>query len=134
MEGYLYAHIKSDEKHQTVRRRRWYWLVSWDDEFFAICACVGDIAFRFLEYVKNADSLEDCHVTVCDINKSMLDVGKIRSERLNYDQKLIDWQVGDAEKLSQFCDNSFNAYTIAFGIRNVTHIDKVSLRIYNFFL
>lgn len=55
----------------------------------------------------------------------MLDVGEIRCERMNYDKKLISWQVGDAEKLP-FDDNSFNAYTIAFGIRNVTHIDKVS--------
>lgn len=38
---------------------------------------------------------------------------------------MIAWKEGDAEKLP-FDDNQFNAYTIAFGIRNVTHIDKVS--------
>ncbi|KAJ8972612.1 hypothetical protein NQ317_004667 [Molorchus minor] len=37
---------------------------------------------------------------------------------------MIAWQEGNAEKLP-FEDNSFNAYTIAFGIRNCTHIDKV---------
>ncbi len=36
----------------------------------------------------------------------------------------ISWVVGDAEKLP-FESDSFDAYTIAFGIRNCTHIDKV---------
>lgn len=61
---------------------------------------------------------------VYDINKYMLDVGKIRCQRLGYDSKVIEWVEGDAEKLS-FPDESFNAYTIAFGIRNVTHMNKV---------
>ncbi|CAH0549298.1 unnamed protein product [Brassicogethes aeneus] len=84
----------------------------------------GDIAFRFLNHVKNSNQEENCHVTVMDINSNMVEVGKIRSEALKFDKSVISWEVGDAECLP-FKDNSFNAYTIAFGIRNVTHIDKV---------
>lgn len=81
----------------------------------------GDIAFRFLNYV---EAKKDCHVTVCDINGHMLDVGKRRGQALNVTPDMIDWVEGDAENLP-FKDDSFNAYTIAFGIRNCTHIEKV---------
>lgn len=84
----------------------------------------GDIAFRFLDFAKNK-KIHNCHVTVCDINAAMLDVGKVRSNRLGHDPTQISWVEGNAEKLP-FEDNSFDAYTIAFGIRNVTHIDLVS--------
>ncbi|KAJ8972611.1 hypothetical protein NQ317_004666 [Molorchus minor] len=40
----------------------------------------GDIAFRFINSVKNSN-IKDCHVTVCDINANMLEVGKIRSKK-----------------------------------------------------
>lgn len=69
-------------------------------------------------------ALKDCHVTVCDINKNMLDVGISRFQKLNYDKELISWEIGDAENL-HFPDNSFDAYTIGFGCRNVTYVDKV---------
>lgn len=83
----------------------------------------GDIAFRFINSV-NHSNLKNCHVTVCDINKNMLEVGKLRSQRLHHDPTVISWQESNAEDLP-FDDNSFNAYTIAFGIRNCTHIDTV---------
>lgn len=89
----------------------------------------GDITFRYLSYLNklaNPKGIKS-HVTVSDINQNMLDVGKVRAQRQGlttengYD---ISWLQGDAEKLP--CpDESFTAYTIAFGIRNVTHIDKV---------
>ncbi|XP_034952199.1 2-methoxy-6-polyprenyl-1,4-benzoquinol methylase, mitochondrial [Chelonus insularis] len=89
----------------------------------------GDITFRYLNYLnklKNPKKLQSS-VTVVDINQNMLDVGKIRAEKLGYTVQNgynISWLQNDAEKLS--CpDESFTAYTIAFGIRNVTHIDKV---------
>lgn len=41
----------------------------------------------------------------------------------------VDWVCGDAESL-QFDDESFNAYTIAYGIRNCTNIDKVLTEAY----
>ncbi|XP_033748443.1 2-methoxy-6-polyprenyl-1,4-benzoquinol methylase, mitochondrial-like [Pecten maximus] len=63
------------------------------------------------------------HVTVCDINKEMLEVGKARAVEMGLVEGL-SWVQGNAESLS-FEDNLFDAYTIAFGIRNCTHIDKV---------
>jgi 2-methoxy-6-polyprenyl-1,4-benzoquinol methylase len=83
----------------------------------------GDIAFRFLKYLHIAGNLSGS-VTVCDINEAMLDVGRSRSKKLGFSGKQIDWLQGDAEKLP-LEDASFTAYTIAFGIRNVTHIDRV---------
>jgi demethylmenaquinone methyltransferase/2-methoxy-6-polyprenyl-1,4-benzoquinol methylase len=73
----------------------------------------GDIAFRMK--ARGAD------VTVSDINPAMLDVGKQRAEKKGLTD--LSWSVQNAETLS-FGDGSFDAYTIAFGIRNVTHIDK----------
>jgi len=78
----------------------------------------GDIAFRV------ADKLGPSgHVTVCDINASMLEVGKKRSRTLGEKQHQMSWTVGDAQNL-EFKDDSFDAYTIAFGIRNVVDINQ----------
>ncbi|KAK1132768.1 2-hexaprenyl-6-methoxy-1,4-benzoquinone methyltransferase, variant 2 [Melipona bicolor] len=88
----------------------------------------GDITFRYLNYLKNIPNhqgVKSC-VTVCDINENMLEVGKVRAKKLGWiDQNDFDieWMQCDAEKLP-FQDDSYDAYTIAFGIRNVTHIEK----------
>jgi demethylmenaquinone methyltransferase/2-methoxy-6-polyprenyl-1,4-benzoquinol methylase len=58
-------------------------------------------------------------VTVADINADMLEVGKDRAERRGLSG--LGWKVENAERLS-FADGSFDAYTIVFGIRNVTDI------------
>ena len=71
----------------------------------------GDIAFRLAD--------RGAHVTVSDINPDMLKVGMERAEKR--DLVGLVWQVENAEALS-FADASFDAYTIAFGIRNVTNI------------
>ena len=71
----------------------------------------GDIAFRMAE--------KGALVTVGDINPDMLKVGMERAESRNLSGLI--WQVENAEKLT-FSENSFDAYTIAFGIRNVTDI------------
>lgn len=73
----------------------------------------GDIAFRMVKSGAN--------VTVADINQDMLDVGIDRAVKRGEDR--LVWSCQDAEDL-RFPDRSFNAYTIAFGIRNVTHIDR----------
>lgn len=94
----------------------------------------GDIAFRYLKYLRNlpiGDESKTSHVTVSDINQNMLDVGKKRAADLHLTNEhlrncTIDWVCANAEQLP-FDDNSFSAYTIAFGIRNCTHIDKVCL-------
>lgn len=76
----------------------------------------GDIAFRYRK--KAGDSAQ---ITVCDINPSMLEVGKARAIDRGY-LTGFDWVVGDAAGLP-FEDNSHHLYTISFGLRNVTRID-----------
>ncbi|KAK2582887.1 hypothetical protein KPH14_008962 [Odynerus spinipes] len=89
----------------------------------------GDIAFRYLNFLKNTKNVNnvESYVTVSDINEYMLDVGKLRAERLGFtleNNYNIEWKQSNAEELD-FPDESFTVYTIAFGIRNVTYIDKV---------
>ena len=72
----------------------------------------GDIAFRFLKRAGAA------HVTVLDLTEDMLIEGRRRAEAAAMADQL-DWLAGDAMALP-FADNSFDAYTISFGIRNVT--------------
>lgn len=73
----------------------------------------GDIAFRMA--ARGAD------VTVSDINQEMLDVGIERAMERGIDG--LVWSRQNAEELG-FSSRTFDAYTIAFGIRNVTHIDR----------
>ena len=75
----------------------------------------GDIAFRFLQRVDG-----DGHATVLDMTEGMLDEGRRRAEATAFAERL-DWVVGDAMALP-FEATSFDAYTISFGIRNVTRI------------
>ncbi|ELT92682.1 hypothetical protein CAPTEDRAFT_183291 [Capitella teleta] len=72
---------------------------------------------------------QNAHVTVFDINQAMLDEGKKKAERLGFTEDLSSWVCGNAECLPMD-DNQFDAYTIAFGIRNVTHIEKVLTEAY----
>jgi len=74
----------------------------------------GDISFRFLKRAPKA------HATVFDMTQSMLDEGRLRPEAVAL-QDQLDWVCGDAMALP-FPDNSFDVYTISFGIRNVTRI------------
>lgn len=60
-------------------------------------------------------------VTLCDINASMLSVGRDRGIDRGRVREL-DWVCGNAEALP-FAEASFDVYTIAFGLRNVTDID-----------
>jgi demethylmenaquinone methyltransferase/2-methoxy-6-polyprenyl-1,4-benzoquinol methylase len=73
----------------------------------------GDIAFRLAKH--------GAQVTVADINPSMLGVGMERAKKKGMEG--LTWKEENAETLS-FTDKSFDAYTIAFGIRNVTDIPK----------
>ncbi|MFC0590240.1 class I SAM-dependent methyltransferase [Novosphingobium aquiterrae] len=73
----------------------------------------GDIAFRL--------AAAGAQVTVSDINQDMLDVGIERAMERGLDS--LVWSRQNAEELS-FPDRFFDAYTIAFGIRNVTRIDR----------
>lgn len=73
----------------------------------------GDIAFRMAE--------RGASITVSDINQDMLDVGIERALERGIDG--LVWSRQNAEELA-FSSRIFDAYTIAFGIRNVTHIDR----------
>ncbi|KAK2081903.1 2-hexaprenyl-6-methoxy-1,4-benzoquinone methyltransferase [Saguinus oedipus] len=74
------------------------------------------------EYQNEEYSLGGSHVMVCNINKEMLKVEKLKALAQGYRAGLT-WVLGDAEELP-FDDDKFDIYTIAFGIRNVTHIDQ----------
>jgi demethylmenaquinone methyltransferase/2-methoxy-6-polyprenyl-1,4-benzoquinol methylase len=75
----------------------------------------GDIAFRVLEAGGPRTS-----VTVLDVNGDMLAVGRDRAGQRYGDR--IEFVQGNAEVLP-LADASFDAYTIAFGIRNVPRMD-----------
>jgi demethylmenaquinone methyltransferase/2-methoxy-6-polyprenyl-1,4-benzoquinol methylase len=74
----------------------------------------GDVAFRFLRRAPGARAV------VCDMTEAMLVAGRQRAEAEKL-AECLDWLVGDAMALP-FEDNSFDVYTISFGIRNVTRI------------
>jgi demethylmenaquinone methyltransferase/2-methoxy-6-polyprenyl-1,4-benzoquinol methylase len=76
----------------------------------------GDIAFRILRRTEAAT------VTVADINGEMLAVGRKRAATRNFGNR-VDFVEANAENLP-FASGGFDAFTIAFGIRNVPRIDK----------
>ncbi|HEY0300446.1 MAG TPA: bifunctional demethylmenaquinone methyltransferase/2-methoxy-6-polyprenyl-1,4-benzoquinol methylase UbiE [Rhizomicrobium sp.] len=79
----------------------------------------GDIAFRIADLVRSRGG--EAAITVCDINADMVGEGVRRAQAKG--ERAIAWVTGDAEALP-IPDASMDAYTIAFGIRNVTHIDR----------
>jgi 2-methoxy-6-polyprenyl-1,4-benzoquinol methylase len=89
----------------------------------------GDISFRIWEkaknYSKNYFTMMPCEIKVVDINSNMLEVGRQRAEEMKITQEDIQWVECNAETLSFLPDNSIDLYTIAFGIRNCTNLDKV---------
>lgn len=93
-----------------------------DQNFIDVAGGTGDIAFRILDRLDPARSAADPRLTVCDLTPSMLSIGRDRA----IDRGIvtgIDWIVGDAERLP-FADRTFDVYTVAFGLRNVTHLDR----------
>jgi demethylmenaquinone methyltransferase/2-methoxy-6-polyprenyl-1,4-benzoquinol methylase len=78
----------------------------------------GDIACRAL---KRLDPARGGGI-VCDVNEQMLEIGRARA----IDDGIlagIEWVCGDAEALP-IADRSVDLYTIGFGLRNVTHIER----------
>ncbi len=97
--------------------------------FVDVAGGTGDVAFRILERLnaraaKSGGTAEAARnrATIIDINQNMLDVGRDRA----LDRGLLDgldWICGDATALP-LRDSSVDAYTIAFGIRNVTGMEE----------
>ncbi len=75
----------------------------------------GDVAFRVVEA-----GGPGTHVTVCDINADMLEVGRARAAERGVDG-IVAFEQGNAEEL-HYSDRSFDCVTIAFGIRNVPRV------------
>ena len=84
-------------------------------------ACgTGDIAKLFLNYVNKKSQ-----ITCVDPNKHMISKGK---EKLN-EFKNLKWVISTAEKLP-LNDNSFDFYTISFGLRNTKNLNKALTEAY----
>ena len=124
----------------------------WKDEFvntlhplpgmqiIDVAGGTGDVAFRMHDMIRkkarrdiiekrgmededSANASGD-KIVVCDINTEMLRVGEDRAIKRGYDVvSNMNFVEGNAENLP-FENDTFDAYTIAFGIRNVTNIDK----------
>lgn len=81
----------------------------------------GDLAKAFIDRADKAARRRgkpgQASAVVCDINDAMLDAGRARADMAAYEGR-IGWVCGDAQALP-FEDRSFDAVTIAFGIRNV---------------
>ena len=101
--------------HRVWKNAMMDWLAPRDgQQLLDVAGGTGDIAFRFLGRASGA------RVTVCDMTESMLVEGRKRAEAETLADRL-GWVTGDAMALP-FKDNSFDRYTISFGIRNVTRI------------
>ncbi|WFD36311.1 2-methoxy-6-polyprenyl-1,4-benzoquinol methylase [Malassezia cuniculi] len=118
----------------------------------------GDIALRILDHARQAHCDRETSVTVLDINPKMLIEGQKRVKQSMYwNTPQIKFQLGNAEALDQvmavperknpvastvrnpilpplvsepIASESVDLYTIAFGIRNCTHIDRVIAEAY----
>jgi demethylmenaquinone methyltransferase/2-methoxy-6-polyprenyl-1,4-benzoquinol methylase len=100
------------------------WLAPWPGmRLLDVAGGTGDIAFRFLRRLKGRG-----HATVLDLTEDMLETGRRRPEAARYPGAL-DWVAGDAMALP-FADAGFDAYTISFGIRNVTRIEDALAEAY----
>jgi demethylmenaquinone methyltransferase/2-methoxy-6-polyprenyl-1,4-benzoquinol methylase len=86
-----------------------------DQHLLDVAGGTGDVAFRFLSRAGST-----ARATVLDMTASMLEEGRKRAEAEQLSERL-EWIVGDAMALP-FEANTFDVYTISFGIRNVTRI------------
>jgi demethylmenaquinone methyltransferase / 2-methoxy-6-polyprenyl-1,4-benzoquinol methylase len=83
----------------------------------------ADISLRFAQAGGSG-----CRAVVCDISPEMLSVGRRKVSDAGLSDR-IEFVTGNAETLP-FADRSFEAFTIGFGIRNVTHIDRALAEAY----
>jgi demethylmenaquinone methyltransferase/2-methoxy-6-polyprenyl-1,4-benzoquinol methylase len=105
--------LMSGGVHRLWKDAMMDWLAPRDGQrLLDVAGGTGDIAFRFLRRAPGASAV------VLDMTAAMLDEGRKRADAETFGSRL-DWVVGDA-MLLPFPDNSFDVYTISFGIRNVT--------------
>ena len=86
-------------------------------EVLDVAGGTGDVALRIAD-AGGAGT----RVTLCDINPAMMHAGRSRADTQAQADRMR-YAAGNAENLP-FPDRTFDAYTIAFGIRNVTHIER----------
>ena len=91
-----------------------------DSKILDVAGGTGDISFKLKE--KGKVQNKNTHIVVSDINQEMLEICQSRAVDRNILNN-FDLVVADAEKLP-FPDNSFDYYTIAFGIRNMVSIEN----------
>ncbi len=90
-------------------------------DYLDVAGGTGDIAFRIYDRLGDEAPIM-ANIMVCDLTQEMLDEGRARAIDTGR-IKGLSWKQGNAEKLP-FADDSFDVYTISFGLRNVTHIDN----------
>ena len=101
--------------HRAWKKNLINWMKPSNDKNLIDVACgTGDIAKLFLDLTKNTEN-----ITCLDPNEGMLNQGK---EKLKL-YKNINWIIGSAEKLP-FKENSFDYYTISFGLRNTKNLNQ----------
>lgn len=86
------------------------------DEALDVCCGTGDFAFALKDRVGPMGN-----VTAVDFSRRMLDVARDKERRLG---KPVEFRWGDATDL-EFADDSFNAVTVGFGVRNIPELDRV---------
>jgi len=90
-------------------------------QFIDVAGGTGDVAMRIFERIGASGPVAGSRIVVCDLTPSMLAIGRDRA----LDRGMlrgIEWINGDAQRLP-FADRTFDACTIAFGLRNLTHLD-----------
>ncbi|MDJ0995593.1 MAG: bifunctional demethylmenaquinone methyltransferase/2-methoxy-6-polyprenyl-1,4-benzoquinol methylase UbiE [Dinoroseobacter sp.] len=108
--------LMSGGLHRVWKDAMMDWLAPRDGQrLLDVAGGTGDISFRFLKRAPGASAV------VLDLTESMLIEGRRRADAEALGDRL-DWLVGDAMALP-FESNSFDTYTISFGIRNVTRIE-----------
>tara|TARA_B100002052_G_C15756175_1_gene540121 strand:- start:288 stop:992 length:705 start_codon:yes stop_codon:yes gene_type:complete len=101
--------------HRAWKKNLMNWMKPSNDKNLIDVACgTGDIAKLFLDLTKNNES-----ITCIDPNEGMLNQGKEKLKLF----KNINWVIGSAEKIP-FKENSFDYYTISFGLRNTKDLNK----------
>ena len=102
--------------HRVWKNTLINWLAPKENQnLLDVAGGTGDIATRFLNHAKNGNA------TILDMTESMLQEGTKRITNSSLSSRMR-WVVGDAMTLP-FKKNTFDIYTISFGIRNITKID-----------